>query len=94
MKEKLLLTRKSTGKRGDDGYKTFSVRLKDETVDKLKDGAEKVGAAVTEGAKTVQKAVVDFASKPEVRETLDKITDTAKDVYDKGVETLKKILDK
>ena len=35
MKEKLLLTRKNTGKRGDDGYKTFSVRMRSETVDEL-----------------------------------------------------------
>ena len=35
MKEKLLLTRKNIGKRGDDGYKTFSVRMRSETVDEL-----------------------------------------------------------
>ena len=72
---------------------TAEEKLND-TVSKLKDEAEKVGAAVTEGAKSVQKAVVDFASKPEVREALDNITDTAKDIYDKGVETLKTILKK
>lgn len=32
MKEKLILNKKF---KGEDGYKTFSVRVKDETVDKL-----------------------------------------------------------
>ncbi|MDO4364850.1 MAG: ribbon-helix-helix protein, CopG family [Clostridia bacterium] len=33
MKEKLTISKKSL--KGDDGYKTFSIRIKDETVDKL-----------------------------------------------------------
>lgn len=33
MKDKLTITKKSL--KGDDGYKTFSVRIKDETVEKL-----------------------------------------------------------
>lgn len=33
MKEKLVISKKSL--RGDDGYKTFSVRIKDETVNAL-----------------------------------------------------------
>ncbi|WP_294823518.1 ribbon-helix-helix protein, CopG family [Eubacterium sp.] len=33
MKEKLTITKKLL--KGDDGYKTFSIRIKDETVDKL-----------------------------------------------------------
>ena len=33
MKDKLIINKK--GSKGEDGYKTFSVRLKDETVDKL-----------------------------------------------------------
>lgn len=33
MKEKLIINRKSL--KGDDGYKTFSIRIKDETVNKL-----------------------------------------------------------
>lgn len=33
MKEKLTITKKSL--KGDDGYKIFSIRIKDETVDKL-----------------------------------------------------------
>lgn len=33
MKEKLVISKKSL--RGDDGYKTFSVRIKDETVHTL-----------------------------------------------------------
>ena len=35
MKEKLVISKKSF--RGDDGYKTFSVRLKDETVNSLEE---------------------------------------------------------
>ncbi len=35
MKEKLLLTKKNKAKRGEDGHKTFSVRMKNETVEKL-----------------------------------------------------------
>ena len=34
MKEKILITRRQ-GARGEDGYKTFSVRVKDETVTAL-----------------------------------------------------------
>lgn len=33
MKEKLIINRKSL--KGEDGYKTFSIRIKDETVQKL-----------------------------------------------------------
>jgi len=33
MKEKLVIKKKSL--KGEDGYKTFSIRIKDETVDKL-----------------------------------------------------------
>ena len=33
MEEKLIINKKNL--KGEDGYKTFSVRLKDETVDKL-----------------------------------------------------------
>ena len=33
MKEKLVINKK--GLKGEDGYKTFSIRLKDETVNKL-----------------------------------------------------------
>ena len=35
MKEKLTITKKSL--KGDDGYKTFSIRIKDETVQKLEE---------------------------------------------------------
>lgn len=35
MKEKLIISKKSL--RGDDGYKTFSVRLKEETVNSLEE---------------------------------------------------------
>ena len=33
MKEKLIINKKSL--KGEDGYKTFSIRIKDETVDRL-----------------------------------------------------------
>ena len=33
MKEKLVINKKSL--KGEDGYKTFSIRIKDETVDRL-----------------------------------------------------------
>lgn len=33
MKEKLIINKKQL--KGEDGYKTFSIRIKDETVDKL-----------------------------------------------------------
>lgn len=33
MKEKLIINKK--GLKGEDGYKTFSIRIKDETVEKL-----------------------------------------------------------
>ena len=35
MKEKLIINKKQL--KGEDGYKTFSIRIKDETVDKLDD---------------------------------------------------------
>ncbi|MBQ7760482.1 MAG: ribbon-helix-helix protein, CopG family [Clostridia bacterium] len=39
MKKKLVITKKSI--KGEDGYKTFSIRIKDETVDKLNELAKK-----------------------------------------------------
>ena len=39
MKNKLIIKKKSL--KGEDGYKVFSVRLKDETVDQLNDLAKK-----------------------------------------------------
>ncbi len=38
MKEKLVINKKSL--KGEDGYKTFSIRIKDETVNKLDDLAK------------------------------------------------------
>ena len=35
MKEKLIINKKSL--KGEDGYKTFSIRIKDETVSQLED---------------------------------------------------------
>lgn len=39
MKKKLVIKKK--GFRGEDGFKTFSIRIKDETVEKLNELAEK-----------------------------------------------------
>ena len=38
MKEKLIIEKKL---KGEDGYKTFSIRIKDETVDKLEELSKK-----------------------------------------------------
>ncbi len=38
MKEKLVINKKNL--KGEDGYKTFSIRIKEETVNKLNDLAE------------------------------------------------------
>ena len=38
MKEKLVINKKSL--KGEDGYRTFSIRIKDETVNKLDDLAK------------------------------------------------------
>ena len=39
MKDKLVIKKK--GLKGEDGYKTFSIRIKDETVDQLNELANK-----------------------------------------------------
>ncbi len=39
MKKKLVIKKKAL--KGEDGYKTFSIRIKDETVDRLNELAEK-----------------------------------------------------
>lgn len=39
MKNKLVIKKKAL--KGEDGYKTFSIRIKDETVDRLNELAEK-----------------------------------------------------
>ena len=46
MKEKLIIKKKSL--KGEDGYKTFSVRIKDETVDKLNKLAEQTNRSRNE----------------------------------------------
>lgn len=46
MKEKLTITKKSL--KGDDGYKTFSIRIKDETVDKLEQLSRKTNRSRNE----------------------------------------------
>ncbi len=46
MKEKLIINKKSL--KGEDGYKTFSIRIKDETVGKLDKLAEQTNRSRNE----------------------------------------------
>lgn len=46
MKDKLIINKKSL--KGEDGYKTFSIRIKDETVSKLDKLAEKTNRSRNE----------------------------------------------
>ena len=46
MKEKLIINKKSL--RGEDGYKTFSIRIKEETVARLDKLAEETGRSRNE----------------------------------------------
>lgn len=46
MRDKLIINKK--GLKGDDGYKTFSVRLKDETVNRLNALAEETNRSRNE----------------------------------------------
>lgn len=47
MPEKLKITKRS-GIKGDDGYRTFSVRVKEETVKKLEDIADRTNRSRNE----------------------------------------------
>lgn len=46
MKEKLIINKKSM--KGEDGYKTFSIRIKDETVARLNELAEQTNRSRNE----------------------------------------------
>ncbi len=46
MKDKLIIKRKPL--KGEDGYKTFSIRIKDETVDSLDELAQKTNRSRNE----------------------------------------------
>lgn len=46
LKEKLVIKKKSL--KGEDGYRTFSIRIKEETVEKLDDLAEKTNRSRNE----------------------------------------------
>lgn len=46
MKEKLIINKKSL--KGEDGYKTFSIRIKDETVEKLEELSQKTNRSRNE----------------------------------------------
>lgn len=47
MPEKLKITKRS-GIKGDDGYRTFSVRIKEETIKKLEDIADRTNRSRNE----------------------------------------------
>lgn len=46
MKEKLIIKKKSL--KGEDGYKTFSIRIKDETVERLDELSQKTNRSRNE----------------------------------------------
>lgn len=58
MKEKLLLTKK-TNLKGDDGYKTFSIRIRTSTVEEL----EKLAAKTDRSRNDVICTLLDWALK-------------------------------
>lgn len=55
MKEKLVIKKKSL--KGEDGYKTFSVRIKDETVENL----DKLSAATNRSRNELINILIDYA---------------------------------
>ena len=55
MKDKLIIKKKSL--KGEDGYKTFSVRIKEETVDMLDDLSQKT----TRSRNDLINILIDFA---------------------------------
>lgn len=57
MKEKLIINKKSL--KGEDGYKTFSIRIKDETVAAL----DELSAATNRSRNELINILLDFAIK-------------------------------
>ena len=57
MKEKLIINKKSL--KGEDGYKTFSIRIKDETVAKL----DKLSAQTNRSRNELINILLDYAIK-------------------------------
>ena len=55
MKEKLIINKKSL--KGEDGYKTFSIRIKDETVSNL----DKLAAQTNRSRNELINLLLDFA---------------------------------
>lgn len=67
MSEKLVITKKS--QRGDDGYKIFSIRIKDETVEKI----TALSAETDRSRNELINILLDFAlANCEVKKTADK----------------------
>ena len=57
MKEKLIITKKSL--KGEDGYKTFSIRIREELVVKLDDLAQKANRSRNDLINTLLEYAVD-----------------------------------
>ena len=55
MKEKLIINKKSL--KGEDGYKTFSIRIKEETVSKL----DKLSAETNRSRNELINILIDYA---------------------------------
>lgn len=57
MKEKLIITKRSL--KGEDGYKTFSIRIKEELVEKLDNLAQKANRSRNDLINTLLEYAVD-----------------------------------
>lgn len=68
MSKKLQISKRSNLK-GEDGYKTFSIRIKDETVERL----EKIAAEANRSRNEIINIILDFGiDNCEITENIDK----------------------
>lgn len=68
MSKKLKISKRSNLK-GEDGYKTFSIRIKDETVERL----EKIAAEANRSRNEIINIILDFGiDNCEITENIDK----------------------
>lgn len=68
MSKKLQISKRSALK-GEDGYKTFSIRIKDETVERL----EKIAAEANRSRNEIINIILDFGiDNCEITENIDK----------------------
>ncbi len=65
MKKEIRITRK-TPRKGDDGYKIISVRMKDETIAKLEDLSERTNRSRNELINLLLEAAVEIVEIEEV----------------------------